>query len=179
MEQVAKSAVVAKWARYGNWLSLLAGLIVLVFIAEVAIDQEALKRFLAGNVAVPFPTPNKQTLFFAVIAAATPVGLLLYGLWTSSQFFRLIEAGHFFDAKCQGTLIQLARIAFAWSLANALTRSVLTLILTWSNPPGERVFSIGISFADFTSLILAILFLLFSHLQNQMVEVSEDSESFV
>jgi hypothetical protein len=179
MERSTKSTSIAKWARYGHWLSLLGGLVVVVFVAQVAFDQDALQRFFAGEVVEPFRPPNRETLFGAMLVAAIPNCLLLYGLWTSSRFFGLVQAGHLLDAKCQGALTRLARISFAWAVTNAFSRSLLTFILTSSNPPGQRILTIGLSFADFISLIIAILFLMFSHLQKQMVEFSEDSENII
>jgi hypothetical protein len=166
-------------AAFGQWTSMVGIAVIIPFAIYLAVDQEALKRFLAGQVSAPFSSAPREALLWAGVVEIIPIGLFLFGMWKATRLFTLIKQQKFYTKNCQIILMRLGQIALLSAIVNIIVRGVLTLILTWNNAPGERVLEFAISSTDFTSLVVAILFFVFALLQKEMVVIAEDNRSII
>jgi hypothetical protein len=176
---IVDSKKLYRLAAFGQWTSLVGIAVIIAFVIYLAVDQEAFRRFLAGQVTAPFSSAPREALLWAGVVELVPLGLFLFGMWKASRLFTLIKQQKFYTKDCQIILMRLGQIALLSSISNIIVRGVLTLILTWNNPVGERVLEFGISSTDFTSLVVAILFFVFALLQKEMVAIAEDNRSII
>lgn len=116
----------------------------------------------------------------AGLVACMPAMLLgLYALWQLWHLFGDYASGRFFAAPTQRRLRH-----FAWALAAVafvapLQRTLVGLAFTWSNPPGQRILSIGIGWNDYVALLMAIVLLAIATVQAEAARLAEENDGFV
>jgi hypothetical protein len=64
-------------------------------------------------------------------------------------------------------------------VAETLSESLLSIVLTVANPPGQRMLTVGFSSRDFTTLVLGIAVLLISWAMDEGRRIAEEQEQFI
>lgn len=132
----------------------------------------------SGNIPVPQPVPA-LSLVLGYLATMLPGGLMVYGLWQLRALFDLYGGGHIFTAENTRRLRRFAQAMLGLTLASPLANTLTILALTFGNPPGHRLLSIGVSSSQAITLFLGGTFLVIAWVMDEGRELAEDQAQIV
>ncbi|CAK2462562.1 DUF2975 family protein [Vibrio crassostreae] len=110
-------------------------------------------------------TTSPLTMTTRIIAMFTSLAMssvLMYALTVLIRLFRNYERGEIFSLENAMSYQKLGYSLFYWVLGSIIYGSLMSVILSFNNPPGERIFVIGFVGMDFLTLILGIIILIIS-----------------
>jgi Protein of unknown function (DUF2975) len=166
-------------ARLGQWVVACSVAAVIGYCCYlIAVPAEALfllKREVPGIQTLPSPA----IIFAAVCVAAMPIAAFLLALSQVWLFFGQVKGGHPYSTVAQLSLKWLGRAAFACAALGVLVRTIVGLLLSSSNPPGQKVLVIGVSSADIASLVIGILVFVFANVVREAAALAHENASFV
>lgn len=105
------------------------------------------------------------TMTTRIVAAFTSLlmsSILMYALMVLIRLFRNYERGEIFSLENAMSYQKLGYSLFYWVLGSVIYGSLMSVILSFNNPPGERIFEISFVGMDFLTLILGIIILIIS-----------------
>ncbi|MEZ8610212.1 DUF2975 domain-containing protein [Vibrio sp. 10N.222.51.C8] len=105
------------------------------------------------------------TMTTRIVTAFTSLlmsSILMYALMVLIRLFRNYERGEIFSLENAMSYQKLGYSLFYWVLGSVIYGSLMSVILSFNNPPGERIFEISFVGMDFLTLILGIIILIIS-----------------
>lgn len=125
-------------------------------------------------------TPNKMlplsvrlsTIFITMI----PGVIFIFANKILIGLSNLYEAGEYFTSKNVLCFKKLGKIVIAWAFIDIIIRTLLTLVITLINPPGQRMLSIGIGSFQFSSLMIGAIIVLISNVMDEARIMKEEQE---
>ncbi|UPR59145.1 DUF2975 domain-containing protein [Vibrio sp. ED004] len=105
------------------------------------------------------------TMTTRMVAAFTSLAMssiLIYALMVLIRLFRNYERGEIFSLENAMSYQKLGYSLFYWVFGSVIYGSLMSVILSFNNPPGERIFEISFVGMDFLTLILGIIILIIS-----------------
>lgn len=94
----------------------------------------------------------------SILAIAGIVSFALSALqmamvWMLIRLFRLYRNGKFFLAENVSCLWNISKLLLAQAIATPVVKASLSMILSFANPPGQRMLNIGLDFSDISTAI--------------------------
>ena len=65
------------------------------------------------------------------------------------------------------------------ALLAPVMRSVMSVVFTLSNPPGQRMLALSLSWSDYLAVLLAVVLIAIATVMAEAVRVAEENEGFV
>jgi len=161
MSNIEKQLTLFKWVIY-NIATIVALTPILLFWSPDSVQpffQHELIEQFGGTVTLA--SWQKLLGFFV---ASLPAACMIWALSALLQLTRLLGEGLWFDMASE---IQCRRFAKAllWFVAmEIIHRTLLVLVLTVTNPVGEKHLYVAVSSNDLMTLVPAILTLIFAHM---------------
>jgi hypothetical protein len=121
-------------------------------------------------------TLSFQTRLFASTASLLTSGIAMTGLFFIIRLFRLYETGKIFAKEHVTCFRRLGYILIIYMFAGIIRNSLVTIILTLANPPGQRIISLGFSSSDLTKLFIGLVLLLISRVMDIGREIQEEQQ---
>jgi len=103
-----------------------------------------------------------------------PCGVLLYALSRLRRLFALYRKGIIFDAQNVACYRDLGKSLLCWAGAAFIQTPLLSMIITLPNPPGTRLFMLGIGSGELDCLFLGGLVLLISWVMDEGRRLDEE-----
>lgn len=115
------------------------------------------------------------------MAAVTllPVGLGLALLWQLWSLFGEYLRGDVFGVRALACFRRFATLLFALSLAQPLAQALMSVAVSWDNPPGQRQLLVMISSNDYALVLGALVFMAIARVMTEAARVAEENEGFV
>lgn len=95
----------------------------------------------------------------AALIAAVPLVLVVYGLWHIRELFRLYARRHYFTIDGAKHLQRFGAALLLAAPAGILTRSIVSVLLTMNNTPGERQLVVQMGSNDYFLIVVGGLVL--------------------
>lgn len=149
IDLIKKSSRRIIWALY-IWRGVipLATCLIWLFINQMpGMIQEILPDF----VQLPLPLPIRLA---GLGVTMIPVGIMIYGITTLIQLFRLYQCSKIFQSENVACLKRLSGTILVLGVTGIITNSLLSVALTLHHPPGEHMITFGITDQDITLFIL-------------------------
>jgi hypothetical protein len=108
-----------------------------------------------------------------------PALLLSYGLLCARRSLAAFSRGELFDGKMADSLRDYAAFTFWAMVGNMLTWPVESVALTFANPPGQRLLSLGVSSNDLFGVISAGIVWVIASAIAQAGAVARENAQFV
>lgn len=108
-----------------------------------------------------------------------PGAIAMYGFWRLRRLFGLFAAGQYFSAEAIRCVRGFGLAALAYGVAAPVARLLITLLVTFSNPPGERLLLIRISSDDLAILFLGGAFYVIAWVWTRAKEISDENAQIV
>jgi len=181
-EQEVTMPTLARIARLAGILSIactigMIALPVLVLIEFWTIDVSGFLGVPAGVAMIgSIPMPTK---ILALIVGAIPVGLGVYGLYWLRRLFGLYRAGQVFTVANSRCLKAFAWTQIVSGLLQPFIGAALSVIVSWNNPPGERMLAIEISSDTVGTVLFGLLILIIAWVMGEASRVAEENAQFV
>ncbi|GLO63574.1 hypothetical protein MACH09_40820 [Vibrio sp. MACH09] len=102
------------------------------------------------------------TRLLAVTASLSLCSIIMYALNVLIALFRNYERNEVFSASNANYYQKLGYCLFYWVAASIAYGAVMSVILSFNNPPGERVLSISFVGMDFLTLVFGFIVLIIS-----------------
>ena len=128
---------------------------------------------------IPLPVPVSHVLpgltrLLAFLVELIPLTALIYGLLRLRDLFRYYEKGMIFTANNVACYRSLGKALIAWVICDVVKNSLLSIVLTLDNPPGQRVITLGLYSADFTAVFVGIVILTIAWVMDEGRRIQED-----
>ena len=122
---------------------------------------------IADLPASPMQPLSVASLSLAFLVSLLPVGVALYGLMILESLFKLYEKGIVFSQQNVRFFRRLGYTLLAWVAANALFTPLISVVITFNNPPGSRELVAQFGVLDFSTLVIGAVVLLLSWVMNE------------
>ena len=141
-------------------------------------------RFYALMPMIPLPVhvnPDLTSLtrFLAFLVDLIPLVAVIYGLQKLRRLFGLYENRLIFSEQNVDCFRRLGRALILWVIGDIVRNSLLSIVLTLHNPPGQRVITFGLYSADFTGIFVGIVILVISWVMDEGRKIQEDQALIV
>ena len=125
------------------------------------------------------PDLTALTRFLAFLVDLIPLGAVIYGLQKLRSLFGLYENRMIFTEQNVDCFRSLGRALILWVIGDVVRNSLLSVVLTINNPPGQRVITFGLYSADFTAIFVGIVILVISWVMDEGRKIQEDQALIV
>ncbi len=151
-----------------KWIIWLAIVVIASFTLWLCLDPATLhhygaeKRLLEDYGGIENFNLWQRIAGFAV--DALPAGLLIAALCFLLGLIRQLEAGNWFDEASERALERVGHFMLWYLLASFLNDTLLILIATVTNPPGQRALAISLSSDTILGLVPALMALVIARM---------------
>ena len=112
--------------------------------------------------------------FLAFFADMIPLLATVYGLLKLRDLFLLYENGSFFTERNVACFRSLGKTLLVWVGCDIVRYSLLSVILTLGNPPGQRLLTIGLNSGEFSGVFVGMVVLIVSWVMDEARKLEED-----
>ncbi|MEZ8099030.1 DUF2975 domain-containing protein [Vibrio bivalvicida] len=116
-----------------------------------------------------------STRLLATVASLMLGGIIMYALKVLIQLFRNYERNEIFTLDNARHYQKLGYIVFYWVAGSVIYDSLMSVILSFNNPPGERILTISFVGMDFLSLVLGLIILIISWVMKEGYTLAEEN----
>jgi hypothetical protein len=128
----------------------------------------------------PLTELSNTTKFLGFLVSLLPLSITMFILFLVSRLFYCFEHMEFFSAT---TVKSLKRIGFLiilnQTLIHAIYDALISLTLTFSNPPGYRIIEVSYGSAQINILIVGIIIILASWIMDEGRKMQEEQEGTI
>ncbi|MFN3232915.1 MAG: DUF2975 domain-containing protein [Alphaproteobacteria bacterium] len=121
--------------------------------------------------------PGTKLLGFLI--SMIPAGALLYGLWRLQDAFSRFAAGEFFSRETIRCIRTFALMVLLQALLRPIASSMLSVLLTLQNPPGEKALAIRFGSGELEMLFVGGLFFAVAHLMAEGRRIADENAQIV
>jgi Protein of unknown function (DUF2975) len=118
-----------------------------------------------------------RTMGFAV--CTVPMTVLVWLLYHAYALFDGYRLGHLFTDEAPVRLRRIGLSLLALALLRPVTATLLGVVLTLSNAPGQRLLAIGISIDDYIIAAIGGLLLSIGHVMVEAKRLADDNRQIV
>jgi hypothetical protein len=134
--------------------------------------------------AAKLPVTGVENLGFpirllAFLVSMLPLAALIWGLRQAQQCFNGFAKQQFFTAETVGSLRAFAMAVFVSTLLQPFAYAALSLILSWTNPAGQRALSIGISSDMWLGLLFAGTIIVIAWVMREAIAIADENAQFI
>lgn len=119
------------------------------------------------------------TRLLAFLVSMIPLAALIWGLRQAQRCFNGFAKQQFFTAETVGSLRGFATAIFVSTLLQPVAYAALSLILSWTNPAGQRALSIGISSDMWLGLLFAGTITVIAWVMTEAIAIADENAQFV
>ncbi len=173
--------------RMSLWMQALiaAGALILVLVpaffwlADTEVLQRAAAELLPASAQPGRFTITPEVRGWAMVVVSVSVALGLYALLQVWHLFGAYGRGVVFGPEASRRLNRLAWALMASAVVRPLTKTVVVLLLTWHNPPGQRQLVISLAWEDYLSLLFGGLLFAMSWAMAEARRLEQENAGFV
>jgi hypothetical protein len=158
-------------------LIILMPLVLVIYWATANATELATQGNLQVT-AIRAPVQAWQRLAAAGVSAL-PLALVLLGVWQAKRCFEQFAKGEVFTAQAVGCLRRFAGWVAAAVFAAIFAGMVISVLLTWNNPPGSRQLALSFSSTQVFTLFFAALVWLMADVIGQGQALADENKQFV
>lgn len=166
-------------AGFASWASFASAALIVLATSYLWLVEGALADWLVKSADGVMVTPTPLMMGAAGVVAMAPIALLVAMLVELGRLFRLFAGGLMFDPAIPRQLGRVGWLAFSSCAATVVCKTLVTLLMTSSNPPGHHMLTIGIDSQAMAGLMLGFLFLVFSLVMQEALGLAEENRSFI
>ncbi len=166
-------------ARAAAWIAVIGMVLVGGTCVYLAFHPDLVVESLQQGTLPNSNLPTDMVLLIAAAVAFLPIALFLIGMWEARTMFHLIGDGFLLDQDCQKSMVRLGRLAIASAVLGIVARTLILVLMTSNNPPGQKMLSIGIGSGEISSLIIGLLFFIFALVVKETASIAEENRSII
>ena len=178
MQNLDKIRLVSRWM----WLACNIALMCLpLFMIWVWLDFERFAPFIGHTLGLPLQREylGPLNLLLGFLCSLIPVSVILVGIWRLRQMFHNYQHGILFSQSNADHLLIFARMLFISVLLTPISSALLSVALTFSNPPGQRSLVLSLGSYQFATLFLAGVFMAVAWIMREGHRLANENAGFV
>lgn len=167
-----------------TWMARASGAMALGFIAVAAglwlhpgTAEWIAREQWAGKDATMSMTPLAQLAAGALGCAH--LGLLCFAMWTARGLFSQFARGQVLEPRTGQDLRLIGGLIAAYAALTPVVKSLMTLVLTAGNPPGQRLFAVSIGTHELVLTLLGGMILVLGHVMAEAARIADDNRQIV
>jgi hypothetical protein len=121
---------------------------------------------------------GSQLLLAGLISLAASM-LVVYALWQLRKLFVLFQQGVVFSAQTTRALNLFGIALLASVILKPITTAILSVVLTWGNPSGQRSVTVSLGSNELMLLLFAATFLAITWVFREGQRLSQENAEFV
>ena len=170
---IMKRAIVA----FMVLLALFAATAIVLTVDNPAAFQNVMHQLLHIERAGIPSAPGSWIL--VAMLGALPLAILFFALWQGAALFGDFSKGAVFTTQVSCRLRRMGMALAMLTPAQIVVLALATVILTLSNPPGQRQLSIGISSDQVILLLVGVLLLVIGWVMGEVARMAEEHSQIV
>lgn len=139
---------------------------------DVLIKQNLLKPFITEN------TPYGARII-CVMISMIPFAIIMLGFYHLIKLFKLYELGKIFDLESIEHMRMGAFTVLIWLIADMVIYTLDVLVLTINNPAGQRILSLHFRSVHFSTLVVAIVFIIITQIMDEARKLKDENDYIV
>lgn len=152
-----------------------------ILLAWVWLSPEWITKYVAPHIGLNSAAVSLswqiQALGFAV--SMIPLGVLLYALHQAYGLFDAYRRGELFPESAPQRLRLIGLSMVALALLRPITSAILSVVLTYANPPGTRMLVISLSLDDYMIAAMGGLILAIGHVMVEARKLADDARHII
>ena len=162
-----------------EWIALAGAAVVAASVAYLWATPGAWLAHLAKGVPGAPQQLDAALLMGAAGAGSIPALIFVAAMWEARNLFHQLGSGQIFAAPVATHLVRLGWLALAAALASVAVRLLVGVLLTATNPDGQRQVILAIGSDEIAAIVTGLLFLAFALIVKAARRLDEDSRSIV
>lgn len=122
---------------------------------------------------------DDRTRWLTLLGSIPGTALWLFALWQTWRLFGHFGAGRFFELDSLRHFRQFARAIFIMGLLGPMQSAWLSVALTSSRPPGERMLIVGFGGGDLMNILIGAALLAIAVIMTRAAAIAEENAGFV
>ena len=114
------------------------------------------------------------TLALAFLVCLIPGSVTIYALLTLKELFKLYEKAVVFSAANVKCFRRLGYAMIIWVLAKMVSTSLLSIVLSFNNQPGDRQLVVQFSSTDIATLVIGSIVLVISWVMSEACKLNDE-----
>lgn len=132
-----------------------------------------LRKILPFAATMPMPLIS---LVMGFLVTMLPVGVTMVGAYYLQRLFLLYEQGQIFFLANVRCFKKLSKVLIWSFVAEIVSRSLLSVVLSFPNPPGQRIVTVDLSSSDLTILLLGGILAVISWVMEEGRKLQEEQD---
>ena len=128
---------------------------------------------------LPAGGPGALSLVLGFLVSLVASGILLFGLWRLRRLFHLYSDGRIFTAENAHCLRSFAWALVVFAVTKPLFGALLSVVVTWRNPPGQRALALSFGSNEFGVAFVGVLLLVIAWIMREGCRLAEDNAQIV
>ncbi len=133
-----------------------------------------------GFIELPVAVAANQTLSYSSLALAfcvslIPVSVAMFGMVTLTKLFKLYENAIVFAAENVKYVRRLGYILIYWVIASAIFTTLISIVISFANPPGQRMMVAEFQISDLSTLLIGAIVILISWIMEEGRKLEEET----
>jgi len=128
----------------------------------------------------PLPQPMPaMSLILGFVVSMIPGSLAVYAVLRLRQLFDFYTRGLIFTAENIRCLRGFALATLGIALVKPMAGALMSVVLTMTNPPGQRMLSVSFGSSELTTLFVGCVFLIIAWIMDEGRELAEEQAQIV
>ena len=166
--------------RFRIFFTIIMAITPIIPIAIILMINElppGLKVQIFKNIAIYGPDPLSLNIrLLASTASLIPSVVTVIGFFYLIKLFKYYENGKIFYQENVSCYRKIGYILIISMFAGIVNNSLMSMILSLNNPPGQRQLAIGLSSNDLTKLVIGLLIILISWIMDKGREIQDEQQ---
>jgi hypothetical protein len=154
-------------------------LLLRAFWLWIEFEQLLLPYYQAQGIRVTMENLAAWQHFAAAVVATTPLLLVCSGLIRAGRVFRLVARGERIAVGVVRHLAAIASLVLYAALAKIPADALVSVLLTFNNPVGERSLRLGFSSAELVGIVAAGLLWALAWTLREAVALRRENDAFI
>jgi hypothetical protein len=137
------------------------------------LDFDLVESAMEGHEILNIATWQRVACFGASMLTGSAV---MYIFRSLSRLFNLYGAGKIFGAENVACYRSIGLALIVQQLVSLPEGALLTLILSWTNPEGERFISMGVDDANISLVVVGLMVILISRIMDEGRKMQEEQQ---
>ena len=120
-----------------------------------------------------------ETRMWALVVSLLPCGVIFYALLILTKLFKSYEASEVFTVETVKYYRKLGLSFFYWAFGGLVYGGLISVVLSFNNPPGQRILSISFTGLDVVTLFCGMIVLVISYVMNEAQKIADEQRNTI
>lgn len=120
-----------------------------------------------------------RTRVLSIVVSIVYSSILLFALKSLTQLFKNYQRGDIFTLKNAQLYQKLGYSVFYWVFGGIVYQAIMTVVLSFNNPPGQRILAITMTGVDILSLLIGFFVIMISWIMQEAYRITDENNNTI